>query len=145
MHPEGQQWQFFYVASLYDLGVVLKVAFRLEHNGYASRPLATGPAPAGDDGPATSAPAALPLWSCARCRDNLYISDTDAATVRVVDAATGVIQTIAGTPGQRDYRRNGRDDGPATAATLGSPDRVTALDGNGDFSSRMVYHDCGKQ
>ena len=51
--------------------------------------------------------------------------------MRVVDASTGVIQTIAGTPGQRDYGGN-----VAMAVRYVRDSRVPdglALDGNGDL------------
>jgi sugar lactone lactonase YvrE len=118
-----------YVASC-DLGVVLKVDPSSNTSVYAGQPLATGPAAsAGDGGPATSARLVCPSALALDGTGNLYISDTDAGTVRVVDAATGVIQTIAGTPGQRGY---GGDGGPATAATLDFPTGL-ALDGNGNL------------
>ena len=116
-----------YIASC-DLGVVLKVDSASNTTVYAGQPLATGPAlSSGDGGPATSARLPCPSGLALDATGNLYISDTVAATVRVVDAATGIIQTIAGTPGQWGHTGDG---GPATAATLGYPTGL-ALDGNG--------------
>jgi hypothetical protein len=116
-----------YIASC-DLGVVLKVDSASNTTVYAGRPLATGPAAStGDGGPATSARLPCPTGLALDASGNLYISDREAATVRVVNAATGVIQTIAGTPGQWGHTGDG---GPATAATLGYPTGL-ALDGNG--------------
>ena len=121
-----------YVASC-DLGAVLKIDSASNTTVYAGQPLAPGPAAStGDGDPATSARLVCPSGLALDTTGNLYISDTELGTVRVVDAATGVIQTIAGTPGQRDYGGNGGDGGPATAATLGSPTGL-ALDGNGDL------------
>ena len=121
-----------YVASC-DLGAVLKIDSASNTTVYAGQPLATGPAAL--DGrwrPRYLGKAGVPLWSRTRYDGQLVHLGYELGTVRVVDAATGVIQTIAGTPGQRDYGGNGGDGGPATAATLGSPTGL-ALDGNGDL------------
>ncbi len=49
---------------------------------------------------------------------NVYIADHNNNVIRMVDAATGIIGTIAGTAGVYGYTG---DNGPATAATLNSP------------------------
>ena len=59
---------------------------------------------------------------------NLYIADTGNNAIRVIHAATGIINTIAGTGAQG----NGGDGGPATSATLNQPSGVT-LDTQGDI------------
>jgi sugar lactone lactonase YvrE len=118
-----------YVASC-DLGVVLKIDSASNTTVYAGQPLATGPAAStGDGGPATSARLVCPSGLALDTTGNLYVSDTELGTVRMVDAATGIIQTIAGTPGQRGY---GGDGGAATAAMLDFPTGL-ALDGSGDL------------
>src|SRR5450755_3328728 len=62
----------------------------------------------GDGGPATSA-GVWPFLMAADASGNLFI--TDGARVRRVDAATGIITTVAG-------GGTGGDGGPATSAAL---------------------------
>ncbi len=69
--------------------------------------------PAGDGGPATNAHL-LPTDVVTDAAGNLYIADKVQNGVRRVDAATGIITTIAGTGA---LGASG-DNGPATAATL---------------------------
>ncbi len=59
---------------------------------------------------------------------NLYIADTNNNAVRMIDAGTGVITTIAGT-GALGYSGDG---GPALAAQLNRPNGI-AVDANGDL------------
>jgi DNA-binding beta-propeller fold protein YncE len=72
---------------------------------------------AGDGGPATAALLNGPFDVAFDAAGNLYFSDTFNQRVRRVDAATGVITTIAGN-GEQGY---GGDGGPATAAALNEP------------------------
>jgi sugar lactone lactonase YvrE len=118
-----------YVAGC-DLGVVLKVDSSSNTTVYAGQPLATGPAiSSGDGGPATAARLPCPAGLVFDTSGNLYVSDLQDGTVRVVNSQTGIIQTVAGTPGQRDHTGDG---GPATAATLEFPTGL-ALDGTGNL------------
>jgi sugar lactone lactonase YvrE len=118
-----------YVASC-DLGVVLKVDPSSNATVYAGTPLPVGPVvSAGDGGPATSARIGCPAGLALDSSNNLYISDAFSATVREVDAATGIIQTIAGTPGQFGHAGDG---GPGTSALLEYPTGL-ALDGQGNL------------
>src|SRR2546425_443183 len=71
----------------------------------------------GDNGPATSAGLKLPTAVVLDSTGNLFFSDTDNNRVRRVDAATGVITTVAGT----DQAGFSGDKGPATSAALSSP------------------------
>jgi sugar lactone lactonase YvrE len=80
----------------------------------------------GDGGPATAATLNEPYGVVADRRGNLFIVDRLNACVRRVDAATGVISTLAGT-GTPGYSGDG---GPATAAQLKEPNGL-ALDGRG--------------
>lgn len=82
----------------------------------------------GDGGPATQATLNFPGAVAVDGRGNLYIADTMNHRIRKVDAATGMISTIAGT-GQ--HRCSG-DGGPATAATLNEP-AALAVDGRGNL------------
>jgi sugar lactone lactonase YvrE len=82
----------------------------------------------GDGGPATQATLNFPGAVAVDGRGNLYIADTMNHRIRMVDAATGTISTIAGT-GQ--HRCSG-DGGPATAATLNEP-AALAVDSRGNL------------
>lgn len=116
-----------YVASC-DLGVVLKIDSNSNTTVYAGQPLPVGPAlSSGDGGPATKARLPCPTGLAFDSANNLYVTDWVASTVRKISAATGTIQTIAGTPGESGH---GGDGGPATSALLEYPTAVT-LDGAG--------------
>jgi NHL repeat len=118
-----------YVASC-DLGVVLKIDSTANTTVYAGTPLAVGPVVStGDGGPATSARIGCPAGLALDSSNNLYISDAFSATVREVDAATGTIHTIAGTPGQFGHAGDG---GPGTSALLTYPTGL-ALDGQSNL------------
>jgi sugar lactone lactonase YvrE len=80
----------------------------------------------GDGGPATKAELHSPYGITLDTANNLYIVDRLNACVRVVEAATGIIRTLAGT-GQPGYAGDG---GPAGRAQLQEPNDIT-LDGQG--------------
>lgn len=82
---------------------------------------------AGDGGPATSASFATPMGVAADSAGNLYIADRDSHRIRRVDAGGG-IGTVAGT-GTQGFSGDG---GPATAATLDSPESI-AVDSAGNL------------
>src|SRR6185437_5034772 len=92
---------------------------------YAGDPTATSP---GDGGPATSAELGFVAGLAVDASNNLYISGETLETIRVVNAATGVISTIAGT-GADGY---GGDGGPAINAEFRSPQGL-AFDTSGDL------------
>lgn len=85
------------------------------------------PGIAGDGGPATSGEFSLASSLAVDSAGNLYIADGPNARVRMVNAATGNISTIAGAGG---YGYTG-DGGPATAANLFYPSGV-AVDAAGN-------------
>jgi hypothetical protein len=82
----------------------------------------------GDGIPATQAWLCYPRSVALDATGNLYFADTCNYRVRMVEASTGLIRTVAGT-GQRGFSG---DTGPATAAQLGYPQNV-ALDGAGNL------------
>jgi DNA-binding beta-propeller fold protein YncE len=92
----------------------------------------------GDDGPAVAAQLAFPQDLEIGPDGNLYVADANNNRVRMIDLASGVITTVAGT-GVEGYAGDG---GPALAAQLNRPFGV-AFDGNGDlyisdtFNSRV--------
>lgn len=81
----------------------------------------------GDGGPATSAQLSNPLGVALDGAGNLYITDCDNNRIRVVDAATGFITTLAG-DGTAGFSGDG---GPATSAALQGPYPV-AVDAHGN-------------
>jgi sugar lactone lactonase YvrE len=82
----------------------------------------------GDGGPATSAHIDGPKGILFDHNWNLIIADSGNAKIRRVDAATGVITTIAGT----GVTGETGDGGPATAAKLNEP-RTMALAADGSI------------
>lgn len=81
---------------------------------------------AGDGAAATAASLDEPLGVAVDAKGDIYIGDTNNQRVRMVSAATGIIDTIAGS-GAKGYT----GDGPALAAALASPSGV-AVDGAGN-------------
>lgn len=84
---------------------------------------------AGDGGPGTSAHLNQPSSVALDAAGNVYISDTGNELVRVLNAQTGVLTTVAGTAGTSGYMG---DNGPATLAELQSPNGL-ALDDAGNL------------
>jgi sugar lactone lactonase YvrE len=78
----------------------------------------------GSFSPAQIGPAAVKVDSAG----NLYIVDAANQRIRRVDAATGIIYTVAG----EDYVGYIGDNGPATRASLNHPSGI-ALDASGNF------------
>jgi sugar lactone lactonase YvrE len=86
----------------------------------------------GDGGPAVNAALDNPEDVAVDEQGNLYIADKRNDRIRKVDAATGIITTVAGSGaygGDEDYAGDG---GPATEAKLSSPEGV-AVDSQGNF------------
>jgi uncharacterized protein (TIGR03437 family) len=81
----------------------------------------------GDGGPAAAALLNAPVQFSLDSAGNIYIIEL-AGYVRRIDAATGVISTIAGNGGARF----GGDGGPATAATFVRPSGI-AVDSSGNI------------
>jgi len=80
------------------------------------------PGYSGDGGAATAAQLFAPLGIAVTASGNLYIADSRNNVIRVVNTATGVIHTFAGT-GTAGHSGDG---GPASAALLYSPSDVKA-------------------
>ena len=89
----------------------------------------------GDGGPATGAQLAAPIGVAVDAAGNLFIADTGNQRVRRVDAATGVITTVAGT-GTGGFAGDG---GFATSAQLAIPLGV-AVDAAGDVLVADAYN-----
>jgi len=71
----------------------------------------------GDNGPATEAEMNNPTWVTVDGSGNLYVTDQFNFRIRMVNAASGTITTVAGN-GDNTYAGDG---GPATSASLGYP------------------------
>lgn len=82
----------------------------------------------GDGGAATQADLFDPTGIAVDAAGNIFIAEYDDSRIRKVDAATGIINTIAGT-GTNGF---GGDNGPAINAILNNPKQL-ALDTNGDL------------
>jgi DNA-binding beta-propeller fold protein YncE len=80
----------------------------------------------GDGGPALQAQLNSPYGIALDLANNLYIVDRLNACIRMVEASTGIIRTIAGS-GQPGYSGDG---GPAPQAQLQEPNDIV-LDGHG--------------
>ena len=89
----------------------------------------------GDGGPAVQASTLMPDAICVDVHDNLYVGEKYGFRVRKVDAATGVVTTIAGTgvPGM------GAEDVAATATQCNSIEVGIWADPDGT----VFFSDCG--
>lgn len=92
----------------------------------------------GDGGPATSARLNDPESIAVDAGGNIYISDVMNYRIRRIDAATGIISTIAGT-GVAGY---GGDGGPALAAQISTPSGIAINNDGwvyfGDQSNQII-------
>ena len=103
-------------------------------NGIITTVAGSGAGFSGDGGPATAALLFRPSGVALDCEGNLYIADTGNDRIRRVEAASGIITTVAGTS---DFGFSG-DHGPATEARLNLPGDVT-LDSEGN----LLFSDSG--
>ena len=83
----------------------------------------------GDGGPATAATVSSPSSVALDPAGNLYFADSGNNLVRRIDAFTGILTTVAGAPNTHGYSG---DLGPATAATLNTPNGI-AFDALGNL------------
>ncbi len=83
----------------------------------------------GDGGAAKNASLLNPFAVAVDSTGNVYIGDAGLNTVRVVNNATGIISTFAGTPGQActSYPTNCGDGGSPTSAKLNFPIGLTTF------------------
>ena len=91
----------------------------------------------GDGGPATAASIGLGASIALDASGNIYIADGNNQRVRKVDAATGIITTVAGT-GIAGFSGDG---GPASNAALNTPVGIKT-DTKGNIYIADYYNDC---
>ncbi len=80
----------------------------------------------GDDGPATEATLAEPKGIAVDSSGNVFVASNGSGRIRKVDAATGVITTVAGGGVGDRLRQEFGDGGPATKAMLRLPVAIEA-------------------
>jgi streptogramin lyase len=88
----------------------------------------------GDGGPATAAGVRYPYAIAADSGGNVFIVENSGFTVRRVDSARGIIETVAGT-GRDGFSGDG---GPATRAEI-NPSAI-AVDRNGNLYISDIEH-----
>jgi GT2 family glycosyltransferase/DNA-binding beta-propeller fold protein YncE len=93
----------------------------------------------GDEKPAGEAALNTPSAVAAAPNGDLYIADTLNYRVRVVDARTGLIHTVAGDGTVGDGKEVG-DGGPATSAQLNMPSDVAIDSRTGDLYIADMHH-----
>jgi O-antigen biosynthesis protein len=93
----------------------------------------------GDEKPATEAALNTPSAVAAAANGDIYIADTLNYRIRMIDAKTGLIHTVAGdgTPGDP---QNVGDGGPATSAHLNMPSDVALDAKTGDLYIADMHH-----
>jgi GT2 family glycosyltransferase len=93
----------------------------------------------GDEQPALDAALNTPSAVAAASNGNIYIADTLNYRVRMIDAKTGLIHTVAGNGVPGDGVEVG-DGGPATNATLNMPSDVAIDPASGDLYIADMHH-----
>ena len=93
----------------------------------------------GDDKPATEAALNTPSAVAAAPNGDIYIADTLNYRVRMVEAKTGLIHTVAG-DGRPGEGEDVGDGGPATSAHLNMPSDVELDTRTGDLYIADMHH-----
>jgi DNA-binding beta-propeller fold protein YncE len=93
----------------------------------------------GDEKPATEVALATPSAVACAANGDIYIADTLNYRVRMIDARTGLIHTIAGDGTAGDAAQVG-DGGPATKAQLNMPSDVAIDRASGDIYIADMHH-----
>ncbi|HJZ71459.1 MAG TPA: glycosyltransferase, partial [Vicinamibacterales bacterium] len=93
----------------------------------------------GDEKPAIEAALNTPSAVAAAANGDIYIADTLNYRIRMIDAKTGLIHTVAGDGSPGDGQNVG-DGGPATEAHLNMPSDVAIDARNGDLYIADMHH-----
>jgi GT2 family glycosyltransferase/sugar lactone lactonase YvrE len=93
----------------------------------------------GDQKPATEAALNTPSAVAVAPNGDIYIADTLNYRIRMIEAKTGMIHTVAGNGGPGDDPSNVGDGGPATNGRLNMPSDV-AVAPNGDLYIADMHH-----
>ena len=93
----------------------------------------------GDEKPATEAALNTPSAVACAANGDIYVADTLNYRVRVIEARTGLIHTIAG-DGEAGDTLNVGDGGPAARAHLNMPSDVAIDPRNGDVYIADMHH-----
>jgi O-antigen biosynthesis protein len=93
----------------------------------------------GDAKPAIEAALNTPSGVAAAANGDIYIADTLNYRIRMIDADTGLMYTVAGN-GEPGDTFNVGDGGPATAATLNMPSDVAIDPASGDLYIADMHH-----
>jgi sugar lactone lactonase YvrE len=113
--------------NIYIADSAASLVYKVDAGTQVMTTFAGGGSSYGEGGPPTSAQLSYPIGLFVDESDNLFIVDSDYCTVRKIDAKTGNISTVAGTPatsglwGTCGYTGDG---GPATSATMSWPSSV---------------------
>ncbi|TSC76915.1 MAG: hypothetical protein G01um101431_98 [Parcubacteria group bacterium Gr01-1014_31] len=94
------------------------------------------PGHAGDGGQAVNAQFELPVGVAVAADGTRYVADAQASVIRKIDPS-GVITTIAGTPGEFGFSG---DDGPAIGAFISAPLGIAV-----DASGNVYFSDAGNR
>jgi signal peptidase I len=94
----------------------------------------------GDGGAATGAKLNNPTGIASDASGNVYVADTNNNRIRRIDAATGVITTVAGGGGSNSCSFTG----PATSVALARPSGV-AVDASGDVYIADTNNNCVRE
>ena len=116
--------------------------WKLDASGTISTLAGTGePGYSGDGGPATEAQLSSPYGVATDSSGNVYVADRGNRRMRRIDAATGTIETLAGTGARTSFSGdNLGDGGPASEATFSAPYGV-AVDASGNvYVADYVNH-----
>jgi GT2 family glycosyltransferase/DNA-binding beta-propeller fold protein YncE len=93
----------------------------------------------GDEKPAIEAALNTPSAVAAAANGDIYIADTLNYRIRMIEAKTGLIHTVAGDGSPGDGQHLG-DGGPATEAHLNMPSDVAIDPRNGDLYIADMHH-----
>jgi DNA-binding beta-propeller fold protein YncE len=93
----------------------------------------------GDDKPALEAALNTPSAVAAAPNGDIYVADTLNYRVRMIDAKTGLIHTVAGN-GRAGEGGDFGDGGPATSGTLNMPSDVAIDPATGDLYIADMHH-----